>query len=161
MAFLGSVYICQPPNTASPINPKELNFFSLSQHFVPIIIFWIIYMLIGKHQSVLYMCPLEERGPFKNCKTSIHGVVTNSWLCDCVDLIDCGSNRLEILCSSHVVLAWSIFLVFLLFSWATILHGAPNWVLLLAEFLWQLLVLPIMVRFKCKRDFVNRCLYTP
>ncbi len=49
-----------PPNTASWVDAKELDFGLIwPQHFHPVLL-WIIQMFIGKLQTGLYMCFLEQ-----------------------------------------------------------------------------------------------------
>ncbi len=49
-----------PPNTASWVDAKELDFDLIwPQHFHPVLL-WIIQMFIGKLQMGLYMCFLQQ-----------------------------------------------------------------------------------------------------
>ncbi len=56
LGVIGS--IPPPPNTASWVDAKELDFSRWPQYFHPVLL-WIIQMFIGKLQTGLYMCFLE------------------------------------------------------------------------------------------------------
>ncbi len=57
VGVIGSI---PPPNTASWVDAKELDFGLIwPQHFHPVLL-WIIQMFIGKIQTGLYMCFLEQ-----------------------------------------------------------------------------------------------------
>ncbi len=90
LGVIGS--IPPPPNTASWVDVKELDFGLIwPQHFHPVLL-WIIQMFIGKLQTGLYMCFLEQGDLAGAAGSVLHGVVTNCFLGDygpsCLEIID-------------------------------------------------------------------------